>query len=311
MQIFGEKKVLVRITFTNRCNASCTTCLTPHIRRPKADLSWPVFKRIIHEILALDDLHEVGFYSIGENYLHENFVEMVEWALPHLQKRGIRSSCVTNGVLITRVPEGIDEFFISFNAGRPDTYRRVTGLSYDRTTANIDRLYAGGEFKKAKDVQIHMLVFGENADEIDDVKRAFRHLRGVRLRLGYKFDNQHGELFDGSLSIRKPDRIPCDYVTQTLTFYATGDLILCPHDFEASVAFGRITDRPLEELLRHPARLTHLEQHLAGRFEGLCAHCNYNVAGENLYRWHDLHVADRCWKRLRLAAKAVLSSHVA
>jgi radical SAM protein with 4Fe4S-binding SPASM domain len=275
------------------------------VQRPRELLSWESLERIVDGIISVPEIRGASFYSIGENYLHPDYVNMVEWAVSRLSKYSIETTVLTNGSFPCVVPEGIDNYFISFNAGTKKTYETITGLSFEKVVGNIRNAYATGEFRKSKRTQIHMLVFDENRSEIDSIRQLFRDLRSVQLRLSHKFDNQHGELAQGNGQAPPKSRIPCSYITDRVTFYSNGDVILCPHDFDASVAFGNIISASLPDILNGAKRQQYLEAHRSREFEGLCRACNFNVPSSGLFEWVYFHPHDRAVSRLKGALTSV------
>jgi radical SAM protein with 4Fe4S-binding SPASM domain len=294
----------IRITFTNRCNARCTTCLMSKIRHPAKQITWDVLKRVLAEAKALPSIREVSFYSIGESYLHPEFIPMAEWAIAELSGTGIRTTLVTNGSRASAVPRGLDNLYISFNAGRRETYERITGLSFHETVDSILRLYRSGEFRKVSNVEIHMLVFHENRGEVGDLRHLFRQLRGVRLRTSGKLDNQHGELAVQEDGPRR--RFPCDYVTHRVTVYPDGEVVLCPHDFEGETRYGNILENPLSAILRGERRKAVLDDHRSMRFSGICRDCNYNTESAGLFRWRYFHPWDQSAENARRVGRRIL-----
>lgn len=272
--IFNPGGVEVKITFTTQCTADCTTCLNKNIVN-HYDLDLDVFKNIINQVIEIPQVEIVSFYSIGESYLNKYFKEMVEWAIPILKNRKIKTGIVTNGSLSTYIPKGLDFYCISFNAGRKETYEKITKLSYEKVVANIKYLYKSGQFKNVKDPQIHMLVFKDNQTEESDFKRLFSGMRGIKLRFSYKYDNQHGEFNNNGISYKKK-KIPCDYLTNKIIFYPNGDVVLCSHDFLGTISFGNIKSEKLLDILYNKKRIQMINEHNIGKYEGLCANCDYN-----------------------------------
>jgi len=312
-KLFEDGMVEFKITFTTRCSAACTTCLNSSIQE-HCDLDVKLFKKLIAQIIDLKIKNKilVSFYSIGESYLHPRFVECCEWAIPLLHKRGIKTCIVTNGSHMERVPEGIDNFYISFNAGRKETYENVTGMSFDRVYRNILRLYKSGEYKKAKNVQIHMLCFDENEGEERDFIELFRGLKKFKYRFSYKYDNQYentehkgreGKRGGGKNEGR---RIPCDYITNKVTVYANGDIVICSHDFLDSESYGNLNDMSLKEILESDWRKRILENALRGVYGGICEKCNYNLVGggnEELFVYGSFGRVDNVLFQMRQFAK--------
>lgn len=287
MKLFNEGSVEAKITFSTRCTARCLTCLNQTITN-HCDLEQSVFEKFIRELLLVGEVKLISFYSIGESYLNPGFVPMVEWAIPKLREKNIRTQIVTNGSLSRVIPRGIDDFFISFNAGTKKTYEQITHLSFDRVVGNIWYLYNSGEYKKAKNFQIHMLVFEDNRDEVIEFRRLFFGMKGVKLRLSYKYDNQHGESSRKGLH-RVKKRIPCNYLTNKIVLYPDGRIVLCSHDFLGSVVFGDLKKESLQDVLGKPERINMVNEHNSGVFEGICTDCNYNIetSGQNLFVYYD------------------------
>jgi len=98
----------------------------PEIDRNKAHMKWEMFTGLV------DDLHEMGtrkikFIGRGESFLHKRFVDMVAYA----KQRDFNCSVTTNGSLIsddqvrTLVEMGLDEIFVSVNAGSARSYNEI------------------------------------------------------------------------------------------------------------------------------------------------------------------------------------------
>ena len=267
----------VRISFTSRCNARCMTCLVPELKQ-RYDLPPELFKKFINELLELDFPRVlVSFFGIGESYLHKNFVELCEWAIPLIHAKGWTTSIVTNGLATDCIPKGLDNLYLSFNAGKKESYEKITGMNFDKVHKNILSLYSNGELKKAKNTEIHMLCFDKNRGEEEDFKQLFSGMQGVKLRYSYKYDNQQNNT-DGHSVVDKPRRIACDYLTSKINLYPTGDINLCAHDFHGKTSFGNIADMPLVEILRSRKRIKLVEEHLSCTFHGICKECDYNCA---------------------------------
>lgn len=98
----------------------------PEIDRNKAHMKYEMFTDLV------DDLHAMGtrkikFIGRGESFLHKRFVDMVGYA----KARDFNVSVTTNGSLIsdeqvrTLVGMGLDEIFVSVNAGSARSYNEI------------------------------------------------------------------------------------------------------------------------------------------------------------------------------------------
>ncbi|MHC4944356.1 MAG: radical SAM/SPASM domain-containing protein [Planctomycetota bacterium] len=273
--IAGTPTMQLFLELTNRCNGSCQTCLHRTMQRCQGIMDFDLFKKIVDESVETLYLEMVHLYGVGEVFMIPNAFDYFDYAARQYSARGIRTALITNGERITDIPGHVSEIDISFNAGRKETYERITGMSFDRTKQNIWRLDREGQLDSR--CNIHMLVFEDNQDEVEDFKRLFAYTC-ANLVLAYKYDNQCGEIEDKTVAGFQQDRkIPCHYVRKVMNIAWNGDVILCPHDFEGRVNYGNAGEMTLEEIWQSPCHAEMLKAHAACRFEGLCEKCNYNL----------------------------------
>ena len=270
------------LELTNVCTGRCITCLNRVMQRPRGIMPRELYNRLIQEIRSVGTT-QAHLYGVGESYTVPDHMDRFRFAIDNLTKSGIAASIITNGNVVTEIPEGIHAFDISFNAGKPETYEKITGLDFDRTYSNLQRLQKSGEFRKAAKSEIHMLVFERNKDELTD----FAHLFAgwdVTLRYGFKYDNQHGLVLDETLpEFRDAQRLPCHYVLNCLNIYWDGRVVICPHDFEGEVIYGDLDKQSILEIMSSPLRQQKIREHLTGIYKGICENCNYNVEFEGKY----------------------------
>jgi len=139
----------VQVGVVNACNYRCSFCWDhpsfvpkdapypddiaeryykehPEIDRNKAHMDFDMFTGLV------DDLHQMGtrkikFIGRGESFLHKRFVDMVAYA----KHKNFNCSITTNGSLIsdeqvrTLVDLGLDEIFVSVNAGSARSYNEI------------------------------------------------------------------------------------------------------------------------------------------------------------------------------------------
>lgn len=285
--LFDQGLVEIRVAFTTRCSARCTTCLN-HTICKQYDLDEDVFRNFVEQVIEIKRKIEnpmyFSFFNIGESYLHPHFMELCEWAIPKLKAENIRTSVVTNGSHVKRIPDGIDDFFISFNAGKKETYEEVTGLNFDNVRENILNLYRNEEYKKAQRFQIHMLCFDSNEGEEKDFIETFKEMVGVEYRFSYKYDNQQEKTEHKGIEKEKR-RVACDYLTNKISIYPNGDIHSCAHDFQDTMPFGNLKESSLVDILNSDRRKKMICNHKQNKFEGLCEKCDYNCEMEDVNDW--------------------------
>ncbi len=267
------------IEITNMCNGRCITCLNRSMKRKRGIMDFELFRKIVDESSRNMYLEMVHLYGVGEDYLVPDVMEYFNYAIRKYRRRGIRTVLITNGELITDLPAGISAVDISFNGGRKESYERITGIRFDKTVKNIWRLEREGQLDHQ--TNIHMLVFDENADEVEDFKRLFAFTNS-NLVLAHKYDNQCGEIDDRTLhEFRNNKRTPCHYVRRVMNIAWNGDVILCPHDFEGVVNYGNIRDMSLSDIWHGDLHRENLLKHSTCSFDGICEKCNFNVPIED------------------------------
>jgi len=264
----------VKITITERCNAQCTSCLTPSIKNPR-DMSFETFKEIIDEIISVDFIQRVHLYSVGESLLHPQLQEMIDYAVPRLKDRGIISIITTNGSIdLTKYNlTGINVVVVSFNAFSKEVYDEHIKLNWFSVLDNIKKI------GKVRPIEMHILNYN-NETEIAPEILELKSIPNISIRIGNKVDNQVGEFYEAD----NTERIPCDYVNDMFIFNSNGDTILCSHDFHSKKIYGNIKDYTISELLE--LKQEDIKKHKKLEFTGLCEKCNYNKKiTSDMFRW--------------------------
>jgi radical SAM protein with 4Fe4S-binding SPASM domain len=239
-------------------------------------MDFDFFKHLV-DISCEKKIGFVHLYGVGESYLVDDINKYFNYALKKYSEYGVDTILTSNGERITQIPHGLSEVIISFNAGKKETYERITGINFDRTVQNIYRLNKEGQL--GNNVIIRMLVSKETESEVESFYNLFEYI-DAHLELSYKFDNQHNEIENQTISnliYNIDSRVPCNYVTRGINVCWNGDVILCPHDFESEYIYGNLYDQTWEDILNSELRKKMLHEHNKLIFTGLCEKCNYNT----------------------------------
>lgn len=125
---------------TTRCNLECRMCYQSTLERPKLDLSFNDFLKILYHFPYLQDLQLQG---IGEPLLNPDIFRMVEYA----KSRRIRVGLFTNVTIINSgiakniINSGLDWVNLSLDAASPQTYEMIRkGARYEEVINNIRTL---------------------------------------------------------------------------------------------------------------------------------------------------------------------------
>lgn len=124
--------VCLYLETTNRCNLLCTTCPRTYAElEPPADMSWPLFTRIVDQIPGLQ---RAVLHGVGEPMLVKDLPRMVAY----LKARGTYVLFNTNGTLLNErngralIEAGLDELRVSFDAADAETYKAIRGKDFFR-----------------------------------------------------------------------------------------------------------------------------------------------------------------------------------
>lgn len=95
-------RAIHQIEMTSRCNLRCKYCPSPHLARPKVDMTEAIFMRSLmwaRYFSQLNGYMELNLAGIGESTLHPNFAD---WVLRAREAMGPRVNLVlaTNGLLM-------------------------------------------------------------------------------------------------------------------------------------------------------------------------------------------------------------------
>ena len=122
--------VCLYLEVTNRCNLLCDTCpRTFEELEPPADMSWPLFTRIVDQV---PNIARVVLHGVGEPMLVRDLPRMIRY----LKDRGTYVLFNTNGTLMqprkfqALIDTGLDELRVSLDAADRASYLRVRGKDF-------------------------------------------------------------------------------------------------------------------------------------------------------------------------------------
>jgi len=209
--------------------------------------------------------------NTGDMFIHPQRDELFDYMERNKRKAIIMT---TNAAEMDRVPK-IHEMVISFNGFDKESYEYTTRLPFDETVAKIRSFYP--EIKEnLQNAEIHCLAWADTY--VDNIEDRVRDLWGDfpgRVRVSYKYDNQHAEDLTVA-AYKQTDRIMCEYL-ETLSILPNGDVNMCAHDFGGEYIWGNALTDSIYSLIVHGERMKQIARHKSGDFMGLCASCNFNT----------------------------------
>ncbi len=248
--------ISVSIETTSRCNLQCAMCGHPVMTRPKQDMPYDLFSKIIDDIVS----HGYGLHQLhlmGEPLMDAKF----ENRLVYLADQGIqvRSSFSTNCVLLT--PQRTDNLI---DAGFCQVHRnsRVVRLCIDSMDSAVyDRLRLGGNHALAVEnakyfiervkgrvdnLQIQRLVTNLNPNEPQSAFDEF----GIPVRT-QKVGLHHDKSRDFRCKKDTSDRrAKCKLLYNDLLWVASdGRVTGCCLDCDFQQPFGDLNNQTISETL--------------------------------------------------------------
>ena len=152
----------VQIEPVGQCNLRCAMCpieLRPESEpgRAPAHISVGVFKRLIDQFGAIDELHLQG---LGEPLLHPHFFDLVAYAAG----RGIKVSTNTNLTLMTEaraaacVRSGLHDLHVSLDGASAQAFESIRRrASFDKVLRNLRRVIGARRAASASLPHVHLV----------------------------------------------------------------------------------------------------------------------------------------------------------
>jgi len=267
----------VSVILTNTCNLRCIMCPyhSPEIRpqhrtdffEKQTFMAWEVMERIATECGNLRIPVKVG--NVEEPLMHPRIVDFVR---AYRSRGGPAFHITTNAVALTEdkaralLQAGLTSAYVSLDAARPETYRRVRGADLERVHANV-RTFLSMRRKVNPSCRI-MMSFVRNEGVSDDEVAEFRE-RWLAEADGVIFYNL-AHCKDGRSRFREVHRVadqmmrsakgrwPCLNPFQELYLLPDGRVYYCCETvsklaFEHLQSMGRYPEQTISEIWRDEA----------------------------------------------------------
>jgi radical SAM protein with 4Fe4S-binding SPASM domain len=172
--------LFLQVEPTNRCNLNCRLCLTGYqkLNRPKRDLSFDEFKKIIDQLE--DGVFYLVLYNLGEPLLNSQLYQMVRYA----KEKEIFVRLHTNGDFQDKrhikeiISCGLDELTVSLDCATPEAYlNHKKSNTFENVIANIRSIVKERGKRCRPFINIQLLLTRENEKDIDSFKTLVRLLK--------------------------------------------------------------------------------------------------------------------------------------
>lgn len=275
----------VMIEATNYCNAQCSFCSNPRLKRKKQHMSQDIFNLVVQRLCeAKIEPERFWLHCLGEPLLDPNLFEKV-----HILKNKFPNSWVgytsnfsiaSDTIIQNILNSGQDYIIISLNAIEPDEYKKIMGLDYEKTIRNIKRLIEE-KSKCLSEIKITISFVDTYKDQkmIDNFLKIWKDY-DVEVRI-----LREGEWIEDSISyidcdetkkIRHISRAVCGQLYEEICVLSNGDYALCCFDAEGALDGASVYNMSIEEAVRIPKKINLCNAMLyLGKTNGICENCSF------------------------------------
>ncbi len=271
---------LVHVETQAVCNAACSFCPYPTLKRKGTKMSDALIEKIIGDLAEIPP--EIPFqfapYKVSDPFIEARLLEIlrqVNRRIPHA-----RISLFTNGAALTekkvgelRGVQNILYLNVSLNFSEPEEYGKVMGIPFERTINRLDMLHEAkkaGEF--APPVRLTRVTVDQPSDfaYIEWCKRRYPEFKPVVVPRNVWI----GEVEGAGTASQVPDA-PC-HRWFDLSITATGQVEMCCMDGEAQYPKGDVNTQHALEIYNQPF-LLELRRSLISRRQAQapCNRCTY------------------------------------
>ncbi|MEJ2079070.1 MAG: radical SAM/SPASM domain-containing protein [Acidobacteriota bacterium] len=269
----------VYVELTNICNARCTICATPAMKRPRKIMSRELFAKLAGECGEWKARKLLPFLH-GESLLVPGVLDYFREA--RRLAPGTHVNLTTNGSrLDEQTAEAIlqerlvDSLIVSIDGGDKETYEGIRiGLDYDEVRENVARfIRRRNELgMKLPRVSIAMVTVDENKHTRERLRKVWEEADEVRFSVYF---NWAGRLTNSG---RPPHKVNfCERLYHYITILADGRVAMCCFDSEAEHTVGDVTRQTIHEVWHSPAFAEKRRLLYEKRFDQLeiCGRCDY------------------------------------
>lgn len=252
------------------CNATCTMCPVPEMKRRKGVMGLGLYQTIVEQ--AGDaGITQIVPYLNGEPFLDPYLFERLDI----LVEKGVTFHLFTNASKLTQKRANrlagypLRELVISFVGGTRAAYERVMGLDWDKVKANVDYMIRIAPFP----VKVYMTEFEDNTGTVPQ----FIERWGERAFVG-AYSNWAGKKDLAVAEPRLQAPKPCPRVMERMTVLWDGRVSLCCLDVEGEVILGDLKTQTIQEVWEKNYWRRQAYENLNFDME-LCRLCNWNRFG--------------------------------
>ena len=279
MYSYPDFPAKVYVELTNVCNARCTICATPQMKRPREFMSMSLFRKIVDECGRHRAPNLLPFLH-GETLLVPGVLDYFRYVRERAPETHL--NLTTNGSRLNAdlteeilQEDLLDSMIVSIDGGDKATFERIRlGLSYDQVRSNVLHfIRRRNQMRKtAPTVKIAMVTVEANKHSRKMLRQVWREADGVSFSVYF---NWAGQLHNNG---RSPNKINyCERLQHYITILADGRVALCCFDSEAQYPVGNLQRQTIHQVWHSEAFNEKRRLLYEKNFERmkLCGACDY------------------------------------
>jgi sulfatase maturation enzyme AslB (radical SAM superfamily) len=276
------------VEVTGHCNLRCIMCPYPNLTRPKGNMAFSTFTRIVDETARENPRARIWLAIMGEPLiLGEKISSFIRYAKEH----GIREVCLnTNATLLTQevsrglLQSGLDKILVSIDAHSAPVYDAIrVGGDYSLVCRNVENFIRLRGDRSGPEVIAQFIVMEENESEVESFKRHWLE-RGatvkIRPKLGWGNAVRSSILDQAAQGLQ---RFPCAWLTRTVSIHWDGTFSQCDADHEGLYSPGHIHRQSIKQVWDGPLA-ERRSRHWRGDYDFQpCDNCKDWLAGRSYF----------------------------
>ena len=277
----------ISIETSNLCNAKCTFCPHPIMKRKKEVMSDQVFNKIIEQIKKAGiKPYSFGMNGFGEPLTDKKIfdrINTIKKEFPGTPVKFHTNFGLANDEVIKSIfSSHIDEINISFNGYNKAAYESIMGIDYDKTLDNVMKLI---EMKKNVNsnlkIRISLAMETLNLADVDlFVEKWSKLVDSVTVN---KISSWGGAIKTATNNVFRTE-FPCLTLWNTIPILVNGDVGLCCAAYENKHNLGNILKTDLMSIFYSEKFETIRKAHLKGKRKSIPV-CDQCYLGSNGIEW--------------------------
>ena len=277
------------IETTSRCNMKCLHCSHKEMLRPRADMTEPIFKKIVEEVAREMPESEIWPTFYGEALLLGD--TLWRW-LDYAAAVGCHNIVLnSNGILLGRMIDQVldsplKRFILSLDGFRPETFRKIrVGGNRDKIFSAVEELLRRREARGQKYpiIQCQFSLMKENEREVQEFTKFWQDRNAeVKVRRMLSWTST-GSIVVPDLSNNVPFRIACPWGYNAAAIHQNGNLVACAVDYEGRFVAGNVAKQSIKAIWQGKHKIQLRDPHMQHAWKSIpeiCQGCpDWQVVG--------------------------------